>query len=62
MPKGKGYSSPKGMYSHSGNPVPSARKVPRAVGPGGNSDQAKANRMLQMAQRKVDSQRGKSGM
>lgn len=55
-------SSGKGIYSYSDNPLPQANQVAPKAGPGGNADQQKANRLLQEAQKKEDSLRGKSGM
>ena len=64
MPKdGKNsMSSGKGMYSYPDNPLQPAKRVAPMCGPGKNPDQAKANKLLQMAQNKDDSLRGKSGM
>ena len=62
MPKGKGYASPKGMYSSKKNPMPQPKKVSTMMGPGSNADQMKANKLLQQAQKKEDSLRGKMGM
>lgn len=61
--KGKGsLSSVKGMCSYSKNPMAQPKQVKAMCGPGGNADQQKANRLLQKAQMKEDSLRGKSGM
>lgn len=51
-----------GLCSYKSNPMSAASRVKAECGPGGNSDQQKANRLLQEAQRKVDSLRGESGM
>jgi len=59
---GGSLTSVKGMYSYSKNPMPAASQNKAMCGPGMNSDQSKANRMLQKAQSEVDSLRGKSGM
>jgi hypothetical protein len=54
-------TSPVGMYSHKSNPLKQAKKVePKCSG--SNKDAVKANSLLQQAQSKVDSLRGKSGM
>jgi len=62
--KGSGASltSGKGLCSYSKNPMKAANRVAPECGPGMNPDQRKANKLLQEAQRKVDSQRGISGM
>ena len=60
--KGKGMSSPKGVYSYAKNPMKQPSQVKTMTGPGGNADQQKANRLLQKAQKQEDSLRGKSGM
>lgn len=60
-PKGKMMDSPVGMYSYKENPLPMPRQVKPMCGPGGNPDQRKANELLQKAQMKDDSLRGKSG-
>ncbi len=60
--KGKFMDSPRGVYSSKGNPMKPARQVPRQFGPGGNPDQAKANRLLQQAHAQNESLRGKAGM
>lgn len=64
MPMGKKSSmnSPKGLYSTKGNPMAAPKRTSAMAGPGSNSDQQKANRLLQQAQQKEDSLRGKSGM
>ena len=64
MYSGKGgmMNKGKGEYSYSKNPVKAPSKVSAKCGPGGNSDQAKANKLLQQAQSKEDSLRGMSGM
>lgn len=61
-PKGKKMDSPVGLYSYKDNPLSQARQVKPMCGPGGNPDQQKANKLLQQAQMKDDSLRGKSGM
>jgi len=60
-PKGKMMDSPRGMYSYKDNPLAPAKRVKPMCGPGGNPDQRKANELLQRAQMKDDSLRGKSG-
>jgi len=62
--KGNGTSltSGKGMDSYAKNPLAQPSRVRTECGPGLNADQRKANRLLQEAQRKVDSQRGQTGM
>jgi len=61
--KGKAsMNSVKGVCSYSKNPLSAPRQVKAAIGPGSNSDAAKANRLLQKAQQQQDSLRGKSGM
>lgn len=55
-------SSPKGMCSYDKNPMKMPRQVKPECGPGMNSDQKKANSLLQKAQKESDSLRGKSGM
>lgn len=60
-PKGPFMNSGKGMYSYSDNPLPAASRVKPMCGPGSNPDQMKANKLLQQAQMKNDSLRGKSG-
>lgn len=59
---GKFMDNGKGMCSYKDNPMSAASRTKAECGPGMNSDQRKANRLLQEAQRKVDSLRGKSGM
>lgn len=51
-----------GVYSYKSNPMKMARQVMPMAGPGMNADQAKANKLLQQAQKQQDSLRGKSGM
>lgn len=51
-----------GLCSYKTNPMKAAKQVAPECGPGMNADQKKANRLLQEAQRKVDSLRGMSGM
>ena len=61
--KGKGsMSSVRGMCSYKKNPMKAASQVAPKCGPGGNADQAKANKLLQKAQKQQDSLRGMSGM
>ena len=60
--KMKSGSSPKGLYSSKGNPLPAPKKVMPGVGPSSNSDAMKVNKLLQQAQAKEDSLRGKSGL
>lgn len=61
--KGKGsMDSGVGLCSYKTNPMKAAKQVAPECGPGMNADQKKANRLLQEAQRKVDSLRGMSGM
>jgi len=60
--KGKMMNNPKGMYSYSDNPLPSASRVEPMCGPGSNPDMVKANKMLKSALRQDESLRGKSGM
>jgi len=55
-------TSAKGMDSYSKNPVSAPRMNKAMVGPGMNPDQQKANKLLQRAQREVDSLRGKGVM
>lgn len=62
MPKGGFMTSPVGMCSYKSNPVSAAARTKAECGPGMNSDQRKANMLLQRAQKEVDSLRGKSGM
>lgn len=52
----------KGMCSYKDNPMPKAAEVVPKCGPGMNADQAKANKLLQKAQKQQDSLRGMSGM
>ncbi len=54
--------SGKGVCSYKSNPMKAARQVMPECGPGMNADQAKANKLLQKAQKQQDSLRGKSGM
>ena len=61
--KGKGnMDSGTGMCSYKSNPMSAASRVAPKCGPGMNADQAKANGLLQKAQKQQDSLRGKSGM
>lgn len=59
---GKFMDNGKGMCSYKDGTMAAAKRVKAECGPGMNADQKKANRLLQEAQRKVDSLRGKSGM
>ena len=59
---GKYMDNGKGLYSYKDNPMKMANQVSPMCGPGGNADQAKANRLLQKAHAEKDSLRGKSGM
>ena len=56
----------KGVCSYKDNPMKSASRVAPMCGPAmgspANSDQAKANKLLQKAQKQQDSLRGKNGM
>ncbi len=52
----------KGVCSYAKNPMKAASQVSPVCGPGMNADQAKANKLLQKAQKQQDSLRGKSGM
>jgi hypothetical protein len=68
MSKGKGglLQSGKGMCSYRDNPMSAASRVKPECGPNlgtpANSDQQKANRLLQKAQKQQDSLRGMNGM
>ena len=66
MAKGKApgafMDSGKGMCAYKSNPMKAAARVAPECGPGMNADQKKANKLLQQAQKQVDSQRGMSGM
>lgn len=57
--KGKSMSSPVGLYSHKSNPMPKAKQVQPKCEYMGNADAQKANKLLQQAQAKEDSLRGK---
>lgn len=59
---GKFMNNGKGVCSYKDGTMSNANRVKPECGPGMNADQRKANRLLQEAQRKVDSQRGESGM
>jgi len=59
---GPDITSVRGMCSYPDGTGSRASRVKPECGPGGNADQQKANRLLQEAQRKVDSLRGESGM
>ena len=54
-------TSGKGLFSSPDNPMPQAKKTSPMCGPSSNKDAKKANSLLQQAQMKVDSLRGKSG-
>lgn len=62
MPKdmSKAVSKPmvRGVYSSKKNPMAQPARTKSEFGPGMNPDQQKANRLLQQAQRKDESQRG----
>jgi len=65
--KGKGgggafMNNGKGVCSYKDNPMKAARETSPMCGPGMNADQKKANKLLQKAQKQVDSLRGMSGM
>lgn len=62
MSGGKFMDNGKGVCSYKDGTMSNAARVKPECGPGMNADQRKANRLLQEAQRKVDSLRGKSGM
>ena len=59
---GKFMDNGKGLCSYKDGTMSNASRVKPECGPGMNADQKKANRLLQDAQRKVDSLRGQSGM
>jgi hypothetical protein len=59
---GKFMDSGKGLCSYADGTMSNASRVAPMAGPGLNADQRKANGLLQQAQKKVDSLRGKSGM
>ena len=50
-----------GLYSTKSNPLAQPSRVSPKCGPNSNPDAVKANKLLQQAQAKVDSLRGKSG-
>lgn len=54
--------SGKGLGSYSDNPMSAASRTAPKCGPGMNSDQTKANGLLQKAHAERESLRGKSGM
>ena len=62
--KGKFMDNAVGLCSTPTNPMPMANQVSPMCGNGSsmNSDQAKANKLLQQAHMERDSLRGKSGM
>lgn len=51
-----------GMCSYKSNPMKAATRTKPECGPGMNSDQKKANSLLQQQQKKGESLRGMSGM
>ena len=59
---GKFMDNGKGMCAYKDNPMPAPRETSPMCGPGMNQDQKKANKLLQKAQKQVDSMRGMSGM
>jgi hypothetical protein len=59
---GKFMDNAVGMNSYKSNPMKAPNMNKTMVGPGMNADQAKANKLLQRAQREVDSLRGKGVM
>lgn len=59
---GKFMDNGKGMCSYKDNPMKAANETAPMCGPGMNADQKKANKLLQKAQKEVDSLRGMSGM
>ena len=59
---GKFMDNGKGLCSYKDGTMSNASRVKTECGPGMNADQRKANGLLQQAQKKVDSLRGKSGM
>lgn len=59
---GKFMDNAKGMCSYKDNPMSPANEMKYGTGPGSNSDQNKANSLVQRAQKEVESLRGKSGM
>ena len=59
---GKFMDNGKGMCAYKDGTMSNAKRVKPECGPGMNADQKKANRLLQEAQKKVDSMRGQSGM
>ena len=59
---GKFMDNGKGLCSYKDGTMSNASRVKPECGPGMNADQRKANGLLQQAQKKVDSLRGKSGM
>lgn len=52
----------KGLYSSKDNPMAQPSRTSPKCGPGSNSDQAKADRLMQKAHAEKESLRGKSGM
>lgn len=59
---GKFMNNGVGVCSYKKNPMPKGKDVAPMCGPGMNADQAKANKLLQKAQKQQDSLRGMSGM
>ncbi|HEY5235261.1 MAG TPA: hypothetical protein VIJ14_03700 [Rhabdochlamydiaceae bacterium] len=58
---GKFMDNGKGMCSYTDNPMVKPSETKAMCGPGANADQMKANRLLQKAQKDVDSLRGAAG-
>ena len=54
----KGMNSPKGVFSYKENPLKPAMQTKTRIG-GSNPDAQKANKLLQQAQQKNDSLRGR---
>ncbi len=59
---GKFMDNGKGMCAYKDGTMSDAKRTKAECGPGMNADQRHANKLLQKAQRDVDSLRGKSGM
>jgi hypothetical protein len=55
-------NSPKGLCSHSSNPLAQPSRTSSQCGPGMNPDQKRANSLLKQAYAEKESLRGKSGM
>ena len=62
MQKGKMMNNGSGVYSYKSNPLQPAKQVKPMCGPGSNPDMQRANKMLEQAQVRDESLRGKSGM